>query len=102
MRFNPRVFLDLTAKQLVASVFSGAGGGNRTPDPLITNQMLYQLSYASADIPNLMIAQAEDSINGRLEKLFAAARSGPAPRQQAVSLLSIKRSPPSVNEGMVG
>ncbi len=24
-----------------------AGGGNRTPDPLITNQMLYQLSYAS-------------------------------------------------------
>ena len=25
-----------------------AGGGNRTPDPLITNQMLYQLSYASA------------------------------------------------------
>ena len=25
----------------------GAGEGNRTPDPLITNQMLYQLSYAS-------------------------------------------------------
>ena len=24
----------------------GAGGGNRTPDHLITNQMLYQLSYA--------------------------------------------------------
>ena len=24
-----------------------AGGGNRTPDPLITNQMLYRLSYAS-------------------------------------------------------
>ena len=28
---------------------SGAGGGIRTPDPLITNQMLYQLSYASPD-----------------------------------------------------
>ena len=27
--------------------FSGAGEGIRTPDPLITNQMLYQLSYAS-------------------------------------------------------
>ena len=25
----------------------GAGEGIRTPDPLITNQMLYQLSYAS-------------------------------------------------------
>jgi hypothetical protein len=27
---------------------SGAGGGIRTPDPLITNQMLYQLSYTGA------------------------------------------------------
>ncbi len=26
---------------------AGAGEGTRTPDPLITNQMLYQLSYAS-------------------------------------------------------
>jgi hypothetical protein len=28
--------------------FPGAGEGIRTPDPLITNQMLYQLSYASS------------------------------------------------------
>ena len=28
--------------------FLGAGEGIRTPDPLITNQMLYQLSYASS------------------------------------------------------
>ena len=28
-------------------LFSGAGEGIRTPDPLITNQVLYQLSYAS-------------------------------------------------------
>ena len=27
--------------------FPGAGEGIRTPDPLITNQMLYRLSYAS-------------------------------------------------------
>ena len=27
---------------------NGAGGETRTPDRLITNQMLYQLSYASA------------------------------------------------------
>jgi hypothetical protein len=31
----------------LSSSFSGAGEGNRTPDPLITNQMLYRLSYAS-------------------------------------------------------
>jgi hypothetical protein len=30
-----------------SSSFPGAGEGNRTPDPLITNQMLYRLSYAS-------------------------------------------------------
>ncbi len=29
----------------------GAGEGIRTPDPLITNQMLYQLSYASKTHP---------------------------------------------------
>ena len=29
------------------NAFLGAGEGIRTPDPLITNQMLYQLSYAS-------------------------------------------------------
>jgi hypothetical protein len=32
---------------LVRASFSGAGEGIRTPDPLITNQMLYRLSYAS-------------------------------------------------------
>lgn len=25
---------------------AGAGGGSRTPDPIITNDVLYQLSYA--------------------------------------------------------
>ena len=32
-------------------VSHGAGEGIRTPDPLITNQMLYQLSYASQTPP---------------------------------------------------
>ena len=31
---------------LMCSVFSGAGGRTRTDDLLITNQLLYQLSYA--------------------------------------------------------
>src|ERR1700757_2241742 len=34
-------------KSVSSLSFPGAGEGNRTPDPLITNQMLYRLSYAS-------------------------------------------------------
>ncbi len=41
--------------------FSGAGEGNRTPDPLITNQMLYRLSYASNTGDRRAIAQAYPS-----------------------------------------
>ena len=32
---------------------SGAGGRIRTPDLLITNQLLYQLSYTSKQLPHL-------------------------------------------------
>ncbi len=39
------------------SIHAGAGGRTRTPDLLITNQLLYQLSYTSTfsllTIPNL-------------------------------------------------
>ena len=35
------------SSMLAAELVSGAGEGIRTPDPLITNQMLYRLSYAS-------------------------------------------------------
>ena len=37
----------LRSAMLAAELVPGAGEGNRTPDPLITNQMLYRLSYAS-------------------------------------------------------
>ena len=40
----------LTALELSQKVFknkNGAGGRTRTPDLLITNQLLYQLSYTS-------------------------------------------------------
>ena len=33
-------------RKYVRDEMNGAGEGIRTPDPLITNQMLYQLSYA--------------------------------------------------------
>jgi hypothetical protein len=46
---NPAVLLParLCKRPAFRKPFSGAGEGIRTPDPLITNQMLYQLSYAS-------------------------------------------------------
>ncbi len=30
---------------------SGAAEGTRTPDPIITNDVLYQLSYCGAGVP---------------------------------------------------
>ena len=44
VRRLPDKFLPL---MLAVELVSGAGEGIRTPDPLITNQMLYRLSYAS-------------------------------------------------------
>ena len=41
----------LLAPPAAALAQAGAGEGIRTPDPLITNQMLYQLSYASRPKP---------------------------------------------------
>ena len=35
-------------KSFNCRIYGGAGEGNRTPDLLITSQLLYQLSYASA------------------------------------------------------
>jgi hypothetical protein len=40
---------------------SGAGEGIRTPDPLITNQMLYRLSYASSSRDRCAFAQTYPS-----------------------------------------
>jgi hypothetical protein len=41
--------------------YSGAGEGIRTPDPLITNQMLYRLSYASNSRESCASAQTYPS-----------------------------------------
>ena len=41
--------------------FPGAGEGIRTPDPLITNQMLYRLSYASTSRDRCAFAQTYPS-----------------------------------------
>ena len=52
----PDNFLPLTAFKLkfkADAKKNGAGGRNRTPDLLITSQLLYQLSYASFNPLNL-------------------------------------------------
>ena len=43
---------DKLAKRQARKNLSGAGGRNRTPDLLITSQLLYQLSYASSHSPH--------------------------------------------------
>ena len=46
-RFNQKAGLPITAKGATFKGEIGAGERNRTPDRLITNQLLYLLSYAS-------------------------------------------------------
>jgi len=42
--------------------YSGAGEGTRTPDRLITNQLLYQLSYASVSVVKKTAAPSEAAV----------------------------------------
>ena len=47
--------LNLLRNQIIRTMLYGAGERNRTPDRLITNQLLYLLSYASLTrVPNLL------------------------------------------------
>jgi hypothetical protein len=51
-------------------VANGAGEGIRTPDPLITNQMLYQLSYTGFQRRKILSRRS----------LYCKASPGPSPR----------------------
>ena len=44
----------------------GAGGRIRTPDLLITNQLLYQLSYTSISPANRIIADVPHIVNKKV------------------------------------
>jgi hypothetical protein len=50
-KIKPRILRErsttVNRNNLIRHKKSGAGGRNRTPDLLITNQLLYQLSYTS-------------------------------------------------------
>ena len=61
-----------TAESTAGLASSGAGEGIRTPDPLITNQMLYQLSYASRR-KQLIISLRKHNCKGR-GKIFPPPR----------------------------
>jgi hypothetical protein len=53
-RESPQIF---RPEVLGAGLLRGAGEGMRTPDPLITNQLLYRLSYASLCEPVMLAKQ---------------------------------------------
>ena len=55
----------------------GAGGGNRTPDPLLTRQSLYRLSYASA-VVNGLVYQPEAAAGTAQAALFTAVAAAAA------------------------
>ena len=57
-KIKPRILREhsttVNRNDLIRHKKNGAGGRNRTPDLLITNQLLYQLSYTSIFIQNLL------------------------------------------------
>ena len=46
----------------------GAGGRIRTPDLLITNQLLYQLSYTSISPANRIITEVSRNVNKKVQR----------------------------------
>ena len=82
-KIKPRILRERNAtvnrNHLIRHKKSGAGGRNRTPDLLITNQLLYQLSYTS--INSIVTARHSGSC-----PRFASADPGPASCRSFVGL----------------
>jgi hypothetical protein len=76
----PVVRRPLSAPARAALAQAGAGEGIRTPDPLITNQMLYQLSYASRHKPIILLPR---QANCKGASVFFSYHPAPAPRLTA-------------------
>ena len=74
-------------------LFPGAGEGIRTPDPLITNQMLYQLSYASKiGLPALHGRKRSSHSLPDVRDNFLSYHNGiPRARNRANSPIPVKR-----------
>ena len=67
----------------VACRKSGAGRRTRTPDLLITNQLLYQLSYTSIATAGMIITERRRNVN-RFCNIFLARRSFYSPAAPAL------------------
>src|SRR5437660_2327449 len=78
---------------LPENCFPGAGEGIRTPDPLITNQMLYQLSYASKiGLPALHGRKRSSHSLPDVRDNFLSYHNGiPRARNRANSPIPVKR-----------
>ena len=59
-------------------LLSGAGDGTRTRDLLITNQLLYQLSYASTNDSKDQISKTHSACDEKLRMSFCGAARGTA------------------------
>ena len=66
---------------------TGAGEGIRTPDPLITNQMLYRLSYASDRKSTIILIGTQIARKTATNFLTHAGLSVPFPCLQVARLV---------------
>ncbi len=79
--------------------FVGAGEWTRTTDLLITNQLLYQLSYASLRSDGAREDERALYSSGRSYQLSYASLRSDGAREDERALYSSGRSPPILQRG---
>ena len=72
----------------VMSCGGGAGGRIRTPDLLITNQLLYRLSYTSVSAATILLYHSPGAKSSPKIQFFAAKQSGSRPAGQGAAVYS--------------
>ncbi len=72
----------------VMSCGGGAGGRIRTPDLLITNQLLYRLSYTSVSAATILLYHSPGAKSSPKIQFFAAKQSGSRPTGQGAAVYS--------------
>ena len=66
----------------------GAGGRIRTPDLLITNQLLYRLSYTSVSAATILLYHSPGAKSSPKIQFFAAKQDGSRPTGQGAAVYS--------------
>ena len=72
----------------VMSCGGGAGGRIRTPDLLITNQLLYRLSYTSVSAATILLYHSPGAKSSPKIQFFAAKQDGSRPTGQGAAVYS--------------